>query len=254
MRKKVTQAFRQHDLRVTMHTNSIQTDFLDNTFNLSSNKYWPFKNPKDQPLYLNVQSNQPSMVIKQIPAMSEKRISMNSCTNLAYSCTPNVGNIMATLNKKLIYQHDRSSNTQPCNCRNTDSCPLSGNCREKNIIYQATVRSSYSTMNYFSLCETDYKTRYYNHTYSFRNRSKRKATELSKFVWECKDAESAPSIHWKSVCRAPSYKQGNDHCNLCLAEKFAILTADPKTTLNKRTELINKCRHRNKLKLKNLKS
>ena len=58
----------------------------------------------------------------------------------------------------------------------------------------------------------------------------------------------------KSVCRASLYKHGNDHCNLCLAKKFAILTADPKTTFNKRTELIIKCRHRNKFKLKNLKS
>ena len=103
------------------------------------------------------------------------------------------------------------------------------------------MRSNSSTMNYFGLCETDFKTRYYNHTHSFRNRSKCKVTELSKFLWECKDAESTPSNHWKSVCRAPSYKQGNDYYNLCLAEKFAILTADPKTTLNKKTELINKC-------------
>ena len=37
-------------------------------------------------------------------------------------------------------------------------------------------------------------------------------------------------------------RQGIEHCNLCLLEKFAILTADPKTTLNKETELIKKCR------------
>ena len=150
-------------------------------------------------------------------------------------------NNIAAQNKKLINQHDSSPKTQPCNCRNTDSCPLSGNCRERNIIYQATVRSNNSTMNYFALCETDFKTQFYNHTHTFRNRSKCKATKLSKFVWKCKDAGSTPSIHWKSVYRTPSYKQRNDHCNLCLAEKFEIFTADPKTTLNKRTELINKC-------------
>ena len=156
-----------------------------------------------------------------------------------------MGNIIAAQNKRLINQHDSPPKTQPCNCRNTNFCPLSGNCREKNISYQATVRSNHSNMNYLGLCETDLKTRYYNHTHSFRNRSKWKATELSQFVWECEDAGSTPSVHWKLVCRASSYKQGNDHCNLYLAEKFAILTADPKTTLNKRTESINKCRHRN---------
>ena len=38
-------------------------------------------------------------------------------------------------------------------------------------------------------------------------------------------------------------------CQLCLAEKLAILWADPDTTLNKRSELVAKCRHRNKFKL-----
>ena len=36
------------------------------------------------------------------------------------------------------------------------------------------------------------------------------------------------TIYRKSVCRTSSYKHGNDHYSLLLAEKFAILTADPK--------------------------
>ena len=74
-----------------------------------------------------------------------------------------MGNIIAAQNKKLINQYDSPLTMQPCNCRNTNSCPLSGNCCEKNIICQATVRSSNNTMNYFGLCETDFKTSYYNH-------------------------------------------------------------------------------------------
>ena len=105
---------------------------------------------------------------------------------LSYSCTPNTGNIIAAQNKKLINKHKSLPNPQTYTCRNTKSCPLSGNCLEKNIIYQATARINSRTMNYFGLCETDFKTRYYSHTHSFRNRSKCKATELSKFVWECK--------------------------------------------------------------------
>ena len=114
---------------------------------------------------------------------------------LSYSCTPYRGSIIAAQNKKLIEQHYSLPKTQPCNYKTTDFISLSGNCREKNIIYQATVTSNNSTMNYFGLCKTDFKTRYYNHTHSFRNRSKCKATELSKFVWECKDARSTPSAH-----------------------------------------------------------
>ena len=48
----------------------------------------------------------------------------------------NMRNIITAQNKKLINQHDSPPEMQPCNFRNTDSCPLSGNCHEKNIIYQ----------------------------------------------------------------------------------------------------------------------
>ena len=44
--------------------------------------------------------------------------------------------------------------------------------------------------------------------------------------------------------------QGAKRCNLCLAEKLAILQADQRTLLNKRSEFVSKCRHRNKFKLK----
>ena len=43
---------------------------------------------------------------------------------LSYICTPNMGNIIAAQNKKLIYQHDSLPKPQPCNCRNTKSCPF----------------------------------------------------------------------------------------------------------------------------------
>ena len=105
-------------------------------------------------------------------------------------------------------------------------------------------------MNYLhSLYETEFKTQYYNHMHSFKNRSKGKARTKLYFVWECKDS----AIHWKSVCRASSYRHGNDHCTLCLTENFVVFTADLKTTINNRNKLINKYRHRNKFKLKNLK-
>ena len=42
-------------------------------------------------------------------------------------------------------------------------------------------------------------------------------------------------------------------CKLCLAEKYEILTANDDALLNKRTELINRCRHKNKYKLINAK-
>ena len=55
-----------------------------------------------------------------------------------------------------------------------------------------------------------------------------------------------------AVETAPSYKCGGSRCNLCLAEKLAILSGDRKMMLNKRSEIVNTCRHRKKFKLKSI--
>ena len=130
---------------------------------------------------------------------------------------------------------------------------MSGKCREKCIVYKASVDCSGKTMNYFGLCETEFKARYYNHVQSFRHRKKSKATELSKYIWACKDSGLNPTISSKIICKAKPYHHGSRQCNLCLAEKYYILTANRSTTLNKRTELVNKCRHKNKYKLEHFK-
>ena len=62
-----------------------------------------------------------------------------------------------------------------------------------------------------------------------------------------------PVISWKIVCHATPYQHGSKVCNLCLAEKYAILAGNDDALLNKRTELVNKCRHKNKYKLINAK-
>ena len=40
-------------------------------------------------------------------------------------------------------------------------------------------------------------------------------------------------------------------CHLCLLEKSSITFSDPLRTINKRNEIVSKCRHRDKLLLKN---
>ena len=41
--------------------------------------------------------------------------------------------------------------------------------------------------SYVGLADTEFKSRYANHTHSFRNPTKKNATELSKFIWALKD-------------------------------------------------------------------
>ena len=110
-------------------------------------------------------------------------------------------------------------------------------------------------MMYYGLCETEFKSRFYNHLQSFKHRHKASATELSKyniFGDVNKDAGLNPTVSWEIVRHAPTYNNGNRVCQLCLDEKYQILISNCANTLNKRSEIINKCRHRTKIKFKNI--
>ena len=72
----------------------------------------------------------------------------------------------------------------------------------------------------------------------------------SPTIWKYKDKEIKPQITWSIVCKSFAYTSGAKRCNLCLAEKLAILQADQRMLLNKRSEFVSKCRHQNKFKLK----
>ena len=162
-----------------------------------------------------------------------------------------MGSIIAHHNNQVLnWLSSADTETPPCNCRNKRDCPLEGKCRAKCVIYKASVCTPNSkTMSYYGCCETDFKTRYYNHKHSFKTLSKRHQTELSRLVWRLKLESHIPVIKWSIVCNAKPYSNSAMHCQLCLAKKLAILCADPDTTLNKRSELEAKCRHRNKYKL-----
>ena len=42
------------------------------------------------------------------------------------------------------------------------------------------------------------------------------------------------------------WASGGKLCDLCLTEKLTILMADPRSTLNKRDEIMTKCKHKRK--------
>ena len=85
------------------------------------------------------------------------------------------------------------------------------------------------------------KIRFNNHKQSLVHRHKRNATELSKAVWNAKDAGTNPSIKWSIAAKANPYQPGTKSCNLFLAENLAILQSNPATKLNKRSQLSSKC-------------
>lgn len=337
LRKKIIKLFKDEDLCITIDTNLTNTDFLDVTLDLNTGKYYPYRKQNDNPLYVNANSNHPPCIIKELPAMINKRIcdlSINqtefdkakttyesalkssgfnanltytekaetdqrrprtrkiiwfnppyskqvksdigrtflklvrkhfprqhhlhkifnvNTIKLSYSCTPNMASIIKSHNTKLLNISSSDKETKLCNCRDKNSCPLSGKCLSSCIVYKAMVVTDQAKSTYYGICESDFKTRYNNHTKSFRSRKYENETELSKLVWKLKDDNANYAIHWSIEKNAGRYKCGTRRCDLCLSEKVAIVRANPKGLLNKRTELVSKCRHKNKFVIGNVK-
>ena len=130
---------------------------------------------------------------------------------------------------------------------------MQGKCLSKNIIYQATVvrGDNKKKETYIGLTENTFKTRYANHTQSFKNDKHINDTELSKYVWALKKENIEYIISWRIEQHCPSYSNATKRCPLCTTEIFIILCENEKATLNKRTEIMSTCRHRRKLLLCN---
>ena len=84
--------------------------------------------------------------------------------------------------------------------------------------------------NYIGQTEGTFKQHYTQHKLSFRNRNYSNSTELSKYIWTIKDNDTN------------------------FLEKLYLVTAKKPSLLNKRTELISKCRHEKKFYLANFTS
>ena len=104
---------------------------------------------------------------------------------------------------------------------------------------------------YIGLTENTFKQRYFNHVQSFKNPKYENSTELSKYIWQLKRNNDNFNIKWSIIQRSQAYSNKTKRCNLCLTEKLSILNADKAKTLNKRSELVSKCRHENKYYLSN---
>ena len=124
-------------------------------------------------------------------------------------------------------------------------------------MYEATITTdhpNYGEKVYKGITEPKFKARYGNHKKSFNHRKYMKESELSKEVWKLKGENANYTITWRVIKQYAAYNQNTKRCPLCLNEKLAIIEHDGKNLLNKRSEIISKCRHQNKYKLANLTS
>ena len=170
-----------------------------------------------------------TLVDKHFPKDHKLRKVFNRNTiKISYSCMNNTKQIIDNHNKRILNSSkhtidstDNTVNNKSCNCRQTNTCPLNGNCLQSSIIYQATVKrnDNNATETYIGLTENDFKTRFRNHTSSFRHAKHRNSTELSKHIWTLKDNNIDHSVSWRIISSCSSYNSSSKRCNLCLKSR-----------------------------------
>ena len=158
------------------------------------------------------------------------KISYNCMSNLKHNID---GHNKSTLQKKIVP-------SKTCNCRKPADCPLAGNCLKESVVYQATVATEDNRpdQTYMGLTENS---RFTKHKASFNHPCKRLNIDLSKHIWQLKDAKTDFKIAWKILKQAAPYNPASNRCKLCPWEKYFIICRPDLASLNKRNELITSC-------------
>ena len=167
----------------------------------------------------------------------------------------NVRSIITNHNTRIIRKNQTQViSADSCNCRNKEACPLQNKCMNKDIVYKATISTSNTndTKHYTGMTSNTFKERYRNHIKSFTHKKYSNETELSKHIWHLKQNKTDFTIKWSIIKKSISYTGGSKRCNLCLEEKLNILKEKDNCLLNKRSEIISACRHKNRFQVKSL--
>ena len=219
----------------------------DRTNRRKRNITW-FNPPYSKHVKSNIGKKFLDLIDKNFPREHQlHKICNRNTLKISYSCMNNMANIVKAHNNKII-KNDSINRMETCNCRKKEECPLPGKCTVDNVVYEAKVATINTEKTYIGLTSNSFKTRYATHKASFLHTEKRHQTELSKYIWTLKDKNTPHTITWRIIRRAQPYSPLTNRCNLCLWEKFYIITAKS-NNLNSRTELISTCRHKRKFLL-----
>ena len=116
------------------------------------------------------------------------------------------------------------------------------------MLYQAKITllaENSETKVYYGICKTPFKLRHAIHKKLFNRRNCKSDTELSNKFWRIKDKLNA-KITWEILGRHQAYNTTSKRCSLCLNEKLKIALHKNNNMLNRQTEILDKCRHKNK--------
>ena len=223
-----------------------------------------FNPPFSKTVTTNVGQTFLSLIDRNFPKGSNlAKICNRSSIKVSYATTKNFSKHIDTHNKKLLAQ-PQENEAKLCNCRRSAECPVEGKCLQQSVIYKAEVLSKHGTKTYIGMTERAFKQRYTEHKQSLPSRTSRMdpverkkkyehKSELSAYAWKLHEEGTGYKIKWKIHSKAYPYRGGSRRCDLCLSEKLVIALSDPETTLNSRSELTSKCRHKWKYSLRHCK-
>ena len=201
------------------------------------------------PYSIHVKSNVGKEFLKLVdsafpPSNPLHKIFNRHTLKLSYRCMPNMAQTVARQNKAKLSDGQDLQPPPPCSC--DTPCPVGGQCKRKDVVYQATVteRSSQNFQTYTGLTYRTFLTRYKEHLRDFEDPSKRTSSKLAGHIWDLKDNGVEFDVSWGLLAKAPPFNPITRKCLLCLKEKHFIMYGEGTSTLNKRSEIFNTCRHR----------
>ena len=163
---------------------------------------------------------------------------------VSYSATPNMEQIIAGKNARVLSSKIEEDNPKKCSCTKDKECPLDKKCLEKEIVYQAKVIQPNSEVKtYIGLTATSFKERFGVHKKGFSDPTYCKTT-LSNYILDLKSKGIEPQVTWKIIDKGKSYSPVSDVCQLCNKEAYYIIFEPEMAELNNRSELFSTCMHK----------
>ena len=146
-----------------------------------------------------------------------------------------------------LLRGDTVEEMEPCPHTRGVPCPMpgTGEWTKTNVVYQATVTSDDDQVNTYIGGTNNFRVRYYAHRSDANNPSrKEKGTTLSKYIWNLKEERKDFQIKWRFVDRGAPYNPISRVCRLCVKESYYLIFHREMSSINKRNEIFNVCKHR----------
>ena len=119
----------------------------------------------------NIGKNFLKLIEKHFPKTNRfHKIFNRNNVKVSYSCFPNFANMIKAHNNRILSE-EKTQDQPKCNSQQKDTCPLEGNCLEKELTYQRNLKENNTsdgvTDGLNGLTKNTFKERFYKHRNSF---------------------------------------------------------------------------------------